>query len=103
MYSESKVEGDCRDYARDRDCFLLKLASAFFVGIPDRMIIGPNKTSFFIEFKKVGKKPSKRQKFVHKLFRDLGFPVYVIDEYKNFKEILDAELQKAEAQVSRKS
>jgi len=75
-------------------CFLLKLASAFFVGIPDRMVIGPNKTIFFIEFKKVGKTPGKRQKFVHKLFRDLGFSVYVIDDFKNFKETLNAELQK---------
>jgi len=97
MKSESKVEGDCRDHAKDCGCFLLKLNPAFFVGIPDRMLIGPNKTIFFIEFKKVGKKPIRRQLFVHKLFRDLGFSVYVIDDFKNFKEILNAELQKAKA------
>ena len=94
MHSESKIEGDCRDYAKEQGCFLLKLIPAFFVGIPDRMLIGPGKTIYFIEFKKFGKEPTKRQDFVHKLLRDLGFSVYVIDNYENFKEILKKELVK---------
>ena len=95
--SESYIEGKCGTFAKENDCLFLKMSPAYFVGIPDRIVLGPKKTIFFIEFKKVkdttSKARRKRQDFVRKLLTNLGFNVYKIDSFKQFKKILLEELK----------
>lgn len=57
-------------------------------GLPDRIILGPNATIFFIEFKRPGEKPTRLQDYIHTLLRNLGFDVYVCDEVDEAKKIL---------------
>jgi hypothetical protein len=46
-------------------------------GLPDRIVLGPNRTIFFIEFKRIGGKVTPIQAFIHKILKGLGFDVYV--------------------------
>jgi len=57
----------------------LKLTSPAFNGLPDRIVLMPGGQVWFAELKAPGRKPRKRQDVVHKMLRDLGFEVRVID------------------------
>ncbi len=57
-------------------------------GWPDRLILLNNGYSFYIEFKREGKRPSKLQLYTHKQLRALGFHVYVCDNLVHAKCIL---------------
>jgi len=63
----------------------LKFFSATFTGMPDRIVLMPGGRVYFAEIKTTGKKPTARQAFVHRLLRQLGFEVWVIDT----NELLD--------------
>jgi len=56
-------------------------------GWPDRLIIGPGPTVFFIEFKRVGGKTKKLQDFIHIWLQKIGLPVYVCYTIETAKEI----------------
>lgn len=57
----------------------IKLLTNHFLGLPDRMILLPGGSMFFVELKSTGQKPRKIQEVVHKKLRALGFKVLVID------------------------
>lgn len=71
----------------------LKFVSPGFSGVPDRLVLMPKGKMCFAELKSQGKKPRPLQNGVHRMLRDLGFRVYVIDSYigveKMIKEITD--------------
>lgn len=56
-------------------------------GWPDRLILGPGGTIFFIEFKRdVNEDLRKLQKHVRKFLQQLGFNVYVCRSKEEAKE-----------------
>ncbi len=75
--------------AKKRGCMALKLLSANYNGLPDRMILAPDENVAFIELKAPGKKPRPLQLKRHKELRTLGFKVYVVDDIRQIGGILD--------------
>lgn len=67
----------------------IKLTSAHYTGLPDRLILLPEGRIWFIEVKSKGVKPTKRQLLVHSLIRQLGFDVYVVDSEESLVEALN--------------
>lgn len=84
---EADLETWCRKTARQRGCWLLKFVSPGNRSVPDRILIAPGGT-VFMEFKRLGKKPTPKQANNHKLIREAGGTVYVIDNRDTFVEIL---------------
>lgn len=72
---------------KKRGGLCLKLVTTFFSGLPDRLILLPNKTIYFVELKTTGLKARKLQINVHKVIQNLGFDVYVIDTIQKVKEL----------------
>ena len=66
-----------------------KFTSPGFDGMPDRLVLLPSGRMGFVELKAPGKKPSALQLARHRLFRRLGFKVYVIDEINQIDSVLE--------------
>jgi len=66
-----------------------KWISPSFDGVPDRLVFLPGGRFGMIEVKAPGKKARPLQASRHKLFRKLGFKVYVLDSVKDIERILD--------------
>lgn len=67
----------------------LKFLSPSFDGMPDRIVLFPKGKIIFVEVKRSGVSPSKLQISRHGMLRSLGFKVYVLDDDKKIKEIID--------------
>ncbi|MGF7146317.1 hypothetical protein HNQ56_004784 [Anaerotaenia torta] len=65
-----------------------KLVSPGFDGMPDRIVLLPYGKLGFVEVKAVGGKPRPLQLARHRILRELGFRVYVLDEEKQIESIL---------------
>lgn len=65
-----------------------KFTSPGFDGMPDRLVLLPNRKFAFVEVKAFGRKPRPLQVARHKLLRKLGFQVYVLDDMKQIGGIL---------------
>lgn len=90
MRSESLIEGESCRAARKEGWLPIKLAAIYFSGLPDRMFLGFGQV-IFIEYKTLTGKLSKRQIFVHKLFKKYGITVYIARSKKETLEILNAQ------------
>ena len=66
-----------------------KLVCPGFAGMPDRLILLPDGHVGFAERKAPGKKPRPLQLARHRLLRELGFKVYVIDDIAQIGGMLD--------------
>lgn len=55
---------------------------------PDRLVTLENGYSFYIEFKRAGKKAEALQEYTHNKIRGKGFHVYVIDNIAQAKRVL---------------
>lgn len=58
------------------------------VGIPDRLVILPNKRIVFVELKREGEKPRAIQNFMLKKLMFLGFDVMVLDSKEDIRDLL---------------
>jgi hypothetical protein len=67
----------------------IKLTSASFTGLPDRMLIFPGGKIIFVELKSTGKKQSARQIFVNNQFCKRGVRVDVIDTLEAAAKIIN--------------
>lgn len=65
-----------------------KFISPGFDGMPDRLVLLPNKIAF-VEVKRHGEKPSPLQEARHGLLRRLGFKVYVLDDEGQIQQIVN--------------
>lgn len=65
-----------------------KFTSPGFDGMPDRLVLLPNRKFGFVEVKASGKKPRPLQVARHKLLRKLGFKVYFLDDIEQIGGIL---------------
>ena len=66
-----------------------KFTSPGFDGMPDRLALLPGGRVGFVELKAPGKKPRALQMARHRLFRRLGFKVYVIDGIEQIDSVLE--------------
>lgn len=57
----------------------VKLVSPSYAGLPDRLVLLPDGIAAFVELKAPGKHPRALQEARHRMLRELGFRVYVID------------------------
>ena len=77
--SEKDIEARLRKAVEERGGMAIKLLSQLHRGLPDRMVLMPGGHAWFVETKSTGKRPTKLQAAVHKILRELGFEVWVID------------------------
>ena len=66
-----------------------KFVSPSYAGMPDRLVLLPGGVFAFAELKAPGMKPRPLQVARHRMLRDLGFKVYVIDEVEQIGGMLD--------------
>lgn len=66
-----------------------KFVSPGFDGMPDRIVLLPFGRFAFVEVKAPGEKPRRLQTSRHRKIRQLGFKIYILDDVKNIKNILD--------------
>lgn len=67
----------------------LKFTSPGFDGVPDRIVLLRGGKIGFVEAKAPGQKPRPLQLARHRLFRRLGFKVFVLDSEEQIPRIID--------------
>ena len=67
----------------------VKFVSPGLDGMPDRLALLPGGRMAFVEVKASGKKPRPLQEARHRMLRQLGFKVYVLDDEKQIGGIID--------------
>lgn len=86
---EKDIEKLLIQEVRNKGGLALKLASTGFKGMPDRLILLPNKSIAFVEVKAPGKGASTIQRVRHKQLSRLGFCVYIVDSKSAVKVVID--------------
>lgn len=66
-----------------------KFTSLGTAGVPDRIVLMPHGRIAFVEVKAPGEKPRPLQFARHRLLRELGFRVYVLDHPDQIGGIID--------------
>lgn len=87
--SEKTIEKYLRSRVDELGGVCLKFSSMTETGYPDRIVLFPGGLMAFVELKSTGKKPTKLQEIRHGQLREMGFPVYVVDD----KEGVDTTLE----------
>ena len=77
---EREIEQKFTLAVKKRGGLALKFVSPGFDGMPDRLALLPNGKIGFVEVKVPGKVPRPLQRQRHRLLRELGFHVYVLDD-----------------------
>ncbi len=67
----------------------LKLSSPGTSGVPDRLLLMPGGIAAFVEVKAPGQKPRTLQLAQMKKLKQLGFPVFVLDDADQIEAILE--------------
>lgn len=86
---EVEIERRLVAETKRRGGLCLKWVCPGFDGVPDRIILMPYGKVGFAELKAPGIKPRPLQVSRHRLFRRLGFAVYVIDKPEQVAPVLD--------------
>ena len=86
---EKQIEQKLVKAVKDRGGVCPKLVCPAFDGMPDRLVLLPDGHVGFAEVKAPGKKPRTLQLSRHRLLRNLGFRVYVLDDPADIAGILD--------------
>ena len=89
MKSEKQIEAALASEVKKQGGIAPKIASPGFAGMPDRIILLPGGRMAFAELKAPGKKPRRLQLARHRLLRQLGFRVYVIDSTEQIGGVID--------------
>jgi len=92
--SESKIELEVKCYSELRSCLTYKFSSPSRRGVPDRIFIH-NGNVMFVEFKRLGKKPTLLQKYTIYLMTEMGADVHVIDNIPDGKKLIDEFVNKS--------
>ena len=88
-YSEKQIEHALTLMVKARGGIAPKFVSPSFAGMPDRLVLLPGGVFAFAELKAPGMKPRALQLSRHRLLKDLGFKVYVIDGIEQIEEVLN--------------
>jgi hypothetical protein len=87
---ESSVEGRACTYAKKLGYWHRKFKSPGKTSAPDRLFCNQFGFMFFIEFKALGKGPTVLQASEHEEMRRYRMNVYVIDNYADACQLLEA-------------
>lgn len=85
---ESEIEKKVSEYAKAKGWLVYKFVSPSQRGVPDKIFIRGGEI-YFIEFKALGKKPTKLQDKVFSKIRGELFEVYIIDNVAAGKLLID--------------
>ena len=88
-YSEKQIEHALTLMVKARGGIAPKFVSPSFAGMPDRLVLLPGGVFAFAELKAHGMKPRPLQVARHRLLKDLGFKVYVIDRTQQIGGMLN--------------
>ena len=86
---EKTIEKKLSDEVKKRGGLAPKFTSPGFDGMPDRFVLMPGGHMAVVEVKAPGKTPRPLQKARHRMLRQLGFTVYVLDDESEIGGILD--------------
>ena len=86
---ERDIEGKLAKVVRQLGGMCPKLVCPGFDGMPDRLVLLPGGSIAFVEVKAPGRKPRPLQEKRHKQLRELGFPVYVLDDPEQIPGIMN--------------
>ena len=87
---EKQVEQALRKAVRDRGGLALKFVSPGLAGVPDRIVLMPNRRVAFVELKAPGKHPRPLQVKRKRQLESLGFLVFCVDGIEQIEEVLNA-------------
>jgi hypothetical protein len=73
--------------AERKGCLLIKLQHTV-VGLPDRLLLRPNGTCAFVEFKRPGERPTKIQQYWLERLNWQGFRAVVVRSLRDFDNVL---------------
>lgn len=85
---EKDIEAAVCKHARELGMLEYKFASPARRHVPDRIFLYAGKI-FFIEFKRLGEPPTKAQAIEHAKMRERGAMVFVVDNVRAGKEIIN--------------
>ena len=86
---EREIEQKFTQEVKKRGGLALKFMSPGYDGMPDRLALLPDGKMGFVEVKAPGKVPRPLQRQRHRLLRELGFHVYVLDDKSQIGGIID--------------
>ena len=86
---EKVIEQKFREAVRNAGGMAVKFTSPGLDGMPDRLALLPGGRMAFVEVKAPGKKPRPLQEARHRMLRQLGFKVYVLDDENQIGGIVD--------------
>ena len=86
---EKTLEQKFRAAVKTAGGLAVKFTSPGFDGVPDRLALLPDGKMAFVEVKAPGKKPRPLQFSRHRLLRQLGFKVYVLDDESQIGGMID--------------
>ena len=86
---EREIEQKFTQAVKKRGGLALKFMSPGYDGMPDRLALLPDGKMGFVEVKAPGKVPRPLQRQRHRLLRELGFQVYVLDDKSQIGGIID--------------
>ena len=86
---EKVIESKVCTYARSKGIEAIKFNSMNRAAVPDRIFIAPGNRIFFVEFKRLGQRPTVAQEREHARLRTLGCNVYVIDNINDGIELVN--------------
>lgn len=86
---ERDIEGKLAKAVRQLGGMCPKLVCPGFDGMPDRLVLLPGGRIAFVEVKAPGRKPKRLQEKRHMQLRELGFPVYVLDNPEQIPGIMN--------------
>ena len=86
---ESEIEKKVKAYAKSKGWLPFKFSSPNHRGVPDGIFIRSG-CVFFIEFKQLGKKPTKLQRLTIDKITSQNIKVFICDSVESGKEIINA-------------
>lgn len=86
---EREIEQKLVREVKKRGGICPKWVSPGWAGVPDRMVLLPKGRMGFVEVKAHGEVPRALQMVRHRLLKELGYKVFVLDDAEQIKGILD--------------
>ena len=86
---EKDIEKKVCDYAKSHGCLVYKFTSPSRRSVPDRLFITPLGVVFFIEFKRLGQKPTAAQEVEIGKLKAQGANVFVSDSVEHGENVVD--------------
>jgi len=87
--TEKTLERNLRDRVKQLGGLAIKVWPVSVTGLPDRLVLMPGGRVYFVELKTPGEKPKPHQLAAHRLLKNLGFTVAVIDSAETLKKFLE--------------